>query len=90
MMEIPNVEVDDAFEGNTLYYRLKARICMSALKTDLYGVEDYRRTLKDSLISTHLMDSIIYIPAVSWNPEGWRDKRDIYTDEAIVLFFATF
>ena len=27
------------------------------------------------------MDSIIYIPAVSWNPEGWRDKRDIYTDE---------
>ena len=81
MMEIPNVEVDDAFEGNTLYYRLKARICMSALKTDLYGVEDYRRTLKDSLISTHLMDSIIYIPAVSWNPEGWRDKRDIYTDD---------
>jgi lysophospholipase L1-like esterase len=81
MMEIPNVEVDDAFEGNTLYYRLKARICMSALKTDLYGVGDYRRSLKDSLISTHLMDSIIYIPAVSWNPEGWRDKRDIYTDD---------
>lgn len=79
--EIPDVEVDEAFIGNTLYYRLKARICMSILKTELYGVDDYRRVLKDSLMSTHLMDSVIYISAASWNPEGWKDKRKIYTDD---------
>jgi len=79
--EVPDVEVDEAFNGNTLYYRLKARICMGIMETELYGVEDYRRTLKDSLISTHLMDSVIYISADSWNPEGWTDKRNIYTDD---------
>ena len=81
VMEIPDVDIDEAFDGNTLYYRLKARICMGILKTELYGVEDYRRTLKDSLVSTHLMDSVVYVSAASWNPEGWRDKRNIYTDD---------
>lgn len=81
MMEIPDVDVDEAYLGNTLYYQLKARICMNILKTKLYGVDDYRQALKDSLISLHLMDSVIYIPAASWNPEGWRDKRNIYTDD---------
>jgi lysophospholipase L1-like esterase len=81
VMEVPDVEVDDAFKGNTLYYRIRAMICMGLLNTKLYGVEDYRRTLKDSLVSTHLMDSVIYIPADSWNPDGWKDKRNIYTDD---------
>jgi hypothetical protein len=27
------------------------------------------------------MDSVIYISAASWNPEGWKDKRKIYTDD---------
>ncbi len=27
------------------------------------------------------MDSVIYIPAASWNPDGWKDKRNIYTDD---------
>jgi lysophospholipase L1-like esterase len=81
VMEIPDVDVDEAYIGNTLYYQLKAKICMNLLKTQLYGVNDYRQALKDSLELHHLMDSIIYVPAVSWNPEGWRDKRDIYTDD---------
>ncbi|MBP3775776.1 MAG: hypothetical protein J6I37_02180 [Prevotella sp.] len=81
VMEIPDVDVDEAFDGNTLYYQLKARICMSLLETSLRGVKDYRQALKDSLVVHHLMDSIVYIPAASWNPEGWRDKRNIYTDD---------
>ena len=81
VMEIPDVDVDEAYIGNTLYYQLKAKICMNLLKTQLYGVNDYRQALKDSLELHHLMDSIIYVPAASWNPEGWRDKRDIYTDD---------
>ena len=88
IMEIPNVYVDEAFTGNTLYYRLKARICMSVLNTGLYGVGDYRNILKDSLFSTHLMDSVIYISAASWNPDGWKDKRDIYTDDHFHLNLA--
>ncbi len=81
VMEVPEVDVDEAFDGNTLYYRLRARICMSLLNTSLRGTHDYRQALKDSLVAHHLMDSIVYIPAASWNPEGWRDKRDIYTDD---------
>ena len=81
VMEIPDVDIDEAFDGNTLYYRLKARLCMGILKTELYGVEDYRRTMKDSLVSTHLMDSVVYVSAASWNPEGWKDRRNIYTDD---------
>lgn len=81
IMEIPNVEIDEAFSGNTLYYRLKARICMGLLNTKLYGVEDYRNALKDSLLTTHLMDSVVYVSASSWNPDGWKDKRDIYVDD---------
>ena len=85
VMEIPDVEVDDAHDGNSLYFRLKNRICMGLLKTELYGVEDYRRTLKDSLISTHLMDSVVYVSASSWNPEGWKGKRNLYTDDHLHL-----
>ncbi|MBR1545981.1 MAG: acyltransferase family protein [Prevotella sp.] len=81
VMEIPDVDVDEYYEGNTLYYQLRAWIAMRVLKTGLYGTSDYRLALKDSLEAHHLMDSIIYIPAASWNPEGWRDKRDIYTDD---------
>ena len=58
---------------------------MSLLKTGLYGVESYRKALKDSLFSTHIMDSVVYIPAVSWNPGGWEDKRDIYIDDRLHL-----
>lgn len=81
VMEIPDVYVDGAYDWNSIFYRMKAKICMSVLDTKLRGVGDYRQALKDSLELHHLMDSIIYIPAVSWNPEGWRDKRDIYTDD---------
>ena len=61
---------------------------MSVLNTGLYGVGDYRNILKDSLFSTHLMDSVIYISAASWNPDGWKDKRDIYTDDHFHLNLA--
>ena len=81
VMEIPEVEVDEAFTGNTLYYQLRSRIAMSFFDTNLYGTRDYRQALIDTLKTYHLMDSIIYIPAASWNPDGWRDKRDIYTDD---------
>jgi Predicted acyltransferases len=85
IMEIPNVEVDEALIGNSFYFRLKSRICMSLLNTELYGAGDYRNTLKDSLLSTHLMDSVVYVSASSWNPDGWRDKRDLYTDDHLHL-----
>lgn len=81
VMEIPEVEVDEAYKGNTLYYRLRSRIAMSFLGTSLYGTRDYREALRDSLKSCHLMDSIVYVSADSWNPQGWHDKRDIYTDD---------
>ena len=81
VIEIPDVEVDEAFDGNTLYYRLRARICMFYLKTSLYGTNDYRQALKDALHSSHLMDSVLYIPYAAWNPDGWRDERDIYVDD---------
>jgi len=81
VMEIPDAYVDEYYEENTLYIQLKARICMHLLKTNLYGVDDYRQALKDSLVAHHLMDSMLYIPATSWNPNGWLDKRDIYTDD---------
>ena len=81
VMEIPEVEVDEAYEGNTLYYQLRSRIVMRMMETNLYGTHDYRQALKDSLVARHLMDSVLYIPAASWNPEGWHDKRNIYADD---------
>lgn len=88
VMEIPNVEVDEAFWGNTISYRLRSRIAMGILKTGLYGTHDYRHALRDSLTAHHLMDSIVYIPAASWNPDGWHDKREIYTDDHFHLNLA--
>lgn len=88
VMEIPDVDVDEAYDDNTLYYQLKARICMSLLNTKLRGVDDYRQALKDTLTTYHLMDSIVYIPAAKWNPDGWRDKRDLYTDDHFHLNLA--
>lgn len=88
VMEIPHVEVDEAFVGNTIYYRIRSRMAMSVLKTGLYGTHDYRQALKDSLEAHQLMDSIVYISYDKWNPEGWHDKRDIYTDDHFHLNLA--
>ncbi len=85
MLEIPDVSIDDAYDGNSLYYKIRARLMMGLLATDLRGVNGYRRPLKDSLIAHHLMDSIIYISSASWNPDGYRDKRNIYTDDGFHL-----
>lgn len=85
MLEIPDVSIDDAYDENSLYYKIRARLMMSLLATDLRGVDGYRRPLKDSLIAHHLMDSIIYISSASWNPDGYRDKRNIYTDDGFHL-----
>ena len=81
IIEVPEVEVDEAFQGNTLYYRLRSQICMYYLQTGLRGTQDYRQALKEALVSQNLMDSVLYIPYKSWNPDGWRDKRDIYVDD---------
>lgn len=81
IIEVPDVEVDKAFYGNTLYYRLRSQICMYYLQTGLRGTKDYRQALKEALVSRNLMDSVLYIPYKSWNPDGWRDKRDIYVDD---------
>ena len=88
IMEIPDVEVDEAYDGNSLYYRLRARICMALLHTEMRGANSYREILKDSLISTRLIDSVVYVSAASWNPDGWRDKRNIYTDDNLHLNLA--
>lgn len=88
VMEIPDVEVDEYYKGNTLYYQLRAWIAMRVLKTGLYGTSDYRVALRDSLAAHHLMDSIVYVPAAAWNPEGWKDKRNIYTDDHFHLNLA--
>lgn len=42
MMEIPDVSIDDAYDGNSLYYKIRAKMMMSLLKTELRGVEGYR------------------------------------------------
>ena len=81
IIEVPEVEIDEAFDGNTLYYRLRSQICMYYLQTGLRGTKDYREALKETLVSQNLMDSVLYIPYKSWNPDGWRDKRDIYVDD---------
>ena len=81
IIEVPDVEIDEAFNGNTLYYRLRSRLCMYYLQTQLYGTSDYREALKDALQSQHLMDSVLYIPYAAWNADGWHDKRGIYTDD---------
>ena len=85
IVEIPDVEVDDAYYDNTLYYRLRYRVCMYMLNTSLLGTEDYRRAFRETLQSEHLMDSVLYIPYHYWNPEGWKDSRDLYTDDHLHL-----
>lgn len=85
VMEIPNVDIDEAYDGNSLYYKIRARLMMSILGTELRGVNGYRYPLRDSLIVHHLMDSIVYISADKWNPDGWHDKRHIYTDDGFHL-----
>ena len=88
VMEIPDVEVNEAYEGNTLYYQIRSWLVMRFLGTELYGTADYRLALRDSLKAHYLMDSIVYVSAASWNPDGWRDKRDIYTNDHFHLNLA--
>ena len=51
----------------------------------LDDVTEYRERLKNELESRGLMDSVVYISNAAWNPDGYLDKRDIYTEDGTHL-----
>ena len=81
IIELPDVEVDAAFDFKGMRFRLRSLFFMYYMRTSLHGTSDYRQALKDAMQSHQLMDSVVYVSYKQWNPGGWHDKPGLYVDD---------
>lgn len=61
-------------------WTMRARHVLSSMITgaELYGSESYKTAFVNAIKNAGLQNSIVYIPADSWNPDGYRDPRELY------------
>lgn len=61
-------------------WTMRMRHVLSSIITgaELYGFESYKTAFVNAIKNAGLQNCIVYIPADSWNPEGYRDPRELY------------
>ena len=85
IIDMPDVGYYSAYKREPLFMRIRHRLSSRINMTDMWCFEDYRNALKAYLSEYHLPNQIIYIPADSWNQQGFKDKRQLYLSDDIHL-----
>lgn len=85
IIDMPDVGYKSVYRRESLTAKLRHRISSVINHADMWSFNEYRQTLKDELNEQELDDKIIYIPASSWNPDGYQDERNLYQDDVIHL-----
>lgn len=64
-------------------WTMRMRHFLSSLMTDseVYGYDSYKTALAEAIKRAELQNRIVYIPADSWNPDGYRDPRGLYLSD---------
>ncbi len=102
VLELPTVVMDNklnfrfedflnenrSFAKARLKMRLGFKLASLLNGADMDTVDECRGALKMMLESTNLMDSVIYIRTMDWNPDGYKDVRGIYLDDGTHLNLA--
>lgn len=78
VLDMPDVNYQAISHREHWLKRTRHRLSALMNGTDMYSFNSYRKALLDALTETGLMDSVVYIPAQTWNGEGYRDTRHLY------------
>lgn len=64
-------------------WTMRMRHILSSLMTgsELYGYDSYKTALAEAIKNAELQNRIVYISADLWNPDGYRDSRDLYLSD---------
>lgn len=61
-------------------WTMRLRHALSTLMTgsELYGFDSYKTGLIKAIKKANLQKRVVYISADTWNPDGYRDSRELY------------
>lgn len=79
-MEMPMVDAASAIDYKTYFKRSAYHLKAYLLGTRGNNVPRYQSALRQMLEETGLKDSVVFIPADSWIPEGWHDTSVFLRD----------
>lgn len=84
VLEIPDVDLKRVYGDKSLKDRLAETYKDFLAGTERYNVAEYRQALYQYMSDNGLLDSVIYVNRIMWNPKGYRDTA-IYLPDCIHL-----
>lgn len=81
VMEVPEVNYRAIASRERWTMRLHHFASSLMTSSELYGFESYRLALKNAIADSGLSDSLIYLKVDEWNPDGYRDSRNLYLED---------
>lgn len=78
VLEMPEVNYRAIAEREGWLMRIHHRISALMTGSEMYSFDAYRRDLWHALVENGLQDSVSFVKADAWNPDGYRDGRCLY------------
>jgi lysophospholipase L1-like esterase len=78
LLEMPDVNYH-AIAGHEQWIKRMRHILSSLITgSEMYGFDSYRTSLKQSIKQAGWQSKVVYISADTWNPDGYKDSRNLY------------
>lgn len=85
IIDMPDVGYESVYKQESLLAKTRHRISSIINQVDMWSFSEYRQALKTQINEHEFNDSIIYIPASSWNSKGVHEIPVIYQEDQIHL-----
>ena len=85
VLEMPGVNYRATANREPWTMRMRHVLSSWMTGSELYGFESYKKALIKAIKKADLHGRIVYISADQWNPEGYRDHRNLYLPDEIHL-----
>lgn len=78
VLEMPEVNYRAIAGREPWTMRLRHALSSMMTGSELYGFDSYKTALIKAIKKANLQKRIVYISADTWNPDGYRDSRELY------------
>ena len=85
ILEIPYYDIVSSFKRKTMRYKLRYLALILIERSKLDCIDEYQSALVDLIHDNKWENDVVTIHSRDWNPDGYRDIRDIYTDDLMHL-----
>ena len=80
VLEIPSYDIKYSYERRNRKTKILYRVSMLLTWSKMDCIQDYRNSYWNLIRKMDWLDKVITICNTDWNPDGYRDKRDIYDE----------